>query len=145
MVSSPNPYNITISTQCANFQFQPQRDGPIDQGWNVTYSQSIDSNYTFNAQGQGESSHRTTLSGAYVELEWTGTAAYIYGNTTPNSVYSITVNGQPSNGGPDLIQNLLGSATGLPYGDHTIRVTSGDNNELSVSGAIFTIGVGSDG
>ena len=139
------PYNISINSQSPNFQFRPQRDGPIDQGWNVTYTLSNESDWQLHLSGDGFSSHRTSLPGAFVELDWTGTAVYVYGSALSNSIYNVTVDGAPANGTSDLVQGLLGSATNLTYGEHTLRVATGDSRIFSISGVVLTIGVGSDG
>jgi hypothetical protein len=60
-VSSVRPFDIHLL-------------GPINTGWNVTYTGN-DSAYALQTLGRGETSHRISLLGAYVELDWTGTAA----------------------------------------------------------------------
>jgi hypothetical protein len=144
-MSPPSPYNITVNSQSPNFQYQPQRDGPIDQGWNVTYSRSNDSTYYPGQLGMGYSSHRTSLPGAFVELDWSGTAVYVFGNALAASAYNVTVDGALAEGARDLNGALLGSAKNLPYGQHRLRVATQDNTTVSISGVVLTIGVGSDG
>ena len=148
MASPPAPYNITISSQCPNFQYYPARDGLINQGWNVTYSGSNDSQWYFDGVseiGVGIPSHRTALPGAYVELRWLGTAIYLYGSVSPYSVHSIQVDGIEARGTGDLNSGLLARVIGLPYGPHKLHLSTGDNQVLTLRGAVLTVGLGGDG
>jgi glycosidase len=133
--------NITVSSQSPTFQYSPARDGPINTGWNVTYTGNNDSAYALQTLGRGETSHRTSLLGAYVELDWTGTAVYVYGSAASNSSYQLAVDGIPFPAVADLTQGFLGSILGLTYGEHTLRVTTQDSQLFSVQGATLTIGV----
>ncbi|KAL0575304.1 hypothetical protein V5O48_006655 [Marasmius crinis-equi] len=138
----PLPYNITLSSQTASILYLPAREGPIDAGWNSTYSSgSIDTGYG-RPQGLGTDYHRTTRSGASFEFRWTGTAVYLYGSATAG-LYSITVDGQ-DNGVSDGVPHygLLGRKTGLKYGDHTVKLTVLGRGEVAFQYAQVTIGVG---
>ncbi|KAL0574499.1 hypothetical protein V5O48_007474 [Marasmius crinis-equi] len=141
----PLPYNITISSQTASILYSPTREGSIDAGWNSTYSSgSKDTGYG-RPQGLGTDYHRTTRSGASLELRWVGTAVYLYGNATAGS-YTITVDGQDVGASKNVPQGgLLGRKTGLKYGDHTAKLTVLGKGEVAFQYARVTIGVGYTG
>jgi hypothetical protein len=140
-----SPYNITISSQCATIVYQPYREGLISGGWNVTYSGNDDSSYNLQTIGIGASSRRTTLAGATFQIDWVGTAIYLYGSA-PSGSFSVSLDGGNSvTGSPDTSQGLLNSLTGLQYGNHTVVLTVVGGNEVNFGGAVLTVGVGYQG
>jgi|ERR1700722_5515304 len=137
--------NITINCQSPTFRYSPSRDGPISQGWNLTYSGSDDSKWSQNIEGLGLAYHRTNLSGAYFEFDWTGTAIYVYGNASQNASYQTTVDGTTVQANANLNDSLLASVKELTYGPHTLRVTTENAQLFAVRGAVLTVGMGVQG
>ncbi|TCD60920.1 hypothetical protein EIP91_009293 [Steccherinum ochraceum] len=135
----PLPYNVTISSQTASIVYAPNRDGDPTAGWNVTYSSGTSNTGFGVAQGVGTDSHWTTHDGASLQLSWVGTAIYLYGDASPAS-YSIDVDGASA---PSIGQGgILGSKTGLDYGNHTVTLTTHGTDQVSFQYAEATIGVG---
>lgn len=135
-------YNVTISSASPAIQYYPSRDGPISEGWNASYSKSRDDTYQRMQLAQGYAIRRTAAANAYFELEWFGTAAYVYGYTDPSTRYNISVDDTivPSNA--DLPNNLLGYTLGLKAGPHRLKVQTLDSQPFSVLGTVLTLDVG---
>lgn len=165
-MSAPLPYNVTLTDQSAIIRFSPHRDGAVDDNWNTTYSGSSFAEWSFDHTfGQGVSyvvihavllsnssstihhlqvsSHRTTLAGAYIIIDWAGTAVWIYGSGSKNS-YNVAVDQGDVVQGQGDVGGLLFSQTGLNYGLHTVKL-SVSQGEVSISGAIVTVGMGDPG
>ncbi|TFY62940.1 hypothetical protein EVJ58_g3540 [Rhodofomes roseus] len=141
----PVPYNISLTDQSAIVRFFPHRDGTIDGSWNVTYSGSSFADWSYDhTLGAGTSSHRTTLAGAYVVIDWAGTAVWLYGTAAADS-YNVRIDQSSvvQGGGAD-IDGLLFSETGLAYGLHTVNLTV-TAGEVSIIGATITVGMGESG
>jgi len=141
---SPAPFNVTLSSQCATIKYLPFRDGPISTGWNVSYSGTVDSTWSLQSFGSGTSVHRTTLAGATLQIDWLGTAIYLYGTSSSTS-YTYTLDGVPTPAAPDSVGGLLASSINLPYGDHTAVLTVNAAQEVAFQGAVLTVGVGNEG
>ncbi|KAF9262748.1 hypothetical protein L218DRAFT_845337, partial [Marasmius fiardii PR-910] len=139
------PLNVTISSQTGTIQYLPAREGPVENGWNTSYSDgAVDTGYG-RAQGVGTDYHRTSYAGATMEFGWTGTAVYLYGNATAGS-YSITVDDEDINASSDVPQGgLLGSKTRLTYGGHKVKLSVLGKGEVAFSYAQATIGAGKPG
>ena len=165
-MSAPLPYNVTLPAQSAIIRFFPHRDGVVDDDWNTTYSGSSFAEWSFdNTFGKGVSyvvihavlllyssstihplqvsSHRTTLAGAYIIIDWAGTAVWIYGSGSKNS-YNVAVDQGDVVQGQGDIDGLLFSQTGLAYGLHTVKLSVSEG-EVSINGAIITVGMGEPG
>ncbi|KAK1220824.1 hypothetical protein PQX77_016395 [Marasmius sp. AFHP31] len=142
----PLPYNITLSSQTATISYSPAREGRVNAGWNSTYSAGGRSGPNLpRPQGVGADYHRTTLAGASLELEWDGTAVYLYGNASAGS-YRISVDGVDIGASNDVpTGGLLGSKTGLKYGSHTVKLEVLGTGEVAFQYAEATIGVGYPG
>ncbi|KAH9928163.1 uncharacterized protein B0H18DRAFT_1084595 [Fomitopsis serialis] len=111
--------------QSAVIRFFPHRDGVVDNNWNVTYSESSFADWSYdNLFGAGVSSHRTTLTGAYVVIDWAGTAVWLYGTAVENS-YTVAIDGNYAAQGQ-------GATDGVLFG-------------VSITGAIITVGMGDPG
>jgi hypothetical protein len=137
---TPAPYNVTLTSQTPTLKYAPARDGLPSLGWNVTYSGTPIPNKPY--YGVGTSSHRTTLAGATLEVDFTGTAAYVLGSA-PQGAFTVTVDGaDPVPGSPDPAQNLLVGVKGLSYGEHKVIITVVQPVQVSVDGAILTVGLG---
>ncbi|KAF9262747.1 hypothetical protein L218DRAFT_380604 [Marasmius fiardii PR-910] len=143
----PLPYNISISSQTASIIYIPARDTSIDAGWNSTYSAGAKDTGYGRDQGLGADSHRTSRSGASLEFSWVGTAVYLYGNAAAGS-YGISVDNQDIGVASDEAVpqgGLLGSKTGLQYGNHTVKLLARGLGEVGFQYAQATIGVGYSG
>lgn len=142
----PLPYNITISSQTASILYDPQRDGALTNGWNVTYSSGLkDTGFGF-PQGVGTDSHMTERDSSSLELTWVGTAVYLYGQASSAS-YTVEVDGTSFTSSSVTVQpgGLLGSKTDLSYGNHTVKLTTHGSNAVAFQSAELTIGMGYNG
>ena len=55
-MSTPLPYNVTLTDQSAIIRFFPHRDGAVDDNWNTTYSDSSFAEWSYdNTFGKGVS------------------------------------------------------------------------------------------
>ncbi|KZT69802.1 hypothetical protein DAEQUDRAFT_726112 [Daedalea quercina L-15889] len=145
-MASPDllPYNVSLTDQSAIIRFFPHRDGAVDDNWNVTYSGSSFAKWSYdNTFGAGVSSHRTTLVGAYILIDWAGTAVWLYGTGEKGS-YSVRIGQESLVEGQGDADGLLFSQTGLTYGLHTANLTV-LAGEVSITGAIITVGMGESG
>ncbi|EPS94122.1 hypothetical protein FOMPIDRAFT_1134898 [Fomitopsis schrenkii] len=142
--ADPLPYNVSLTDQSAIIRFFPHRDGAVDDNWNTTYSESSFAEWSYdNTFGKGVSSHRTTLIGAYILIDWAGTAVWIYGSGSKGS-YDVAIDQGATAQGAGDVGGLLFSQTGLTYGLHTVNLTV-TGGEVSISGAIITVGMGEPG
>ncbi|KAH8100275.1 hypothetical protein BXZ70DRAFT_179619 [Cristinia sonorae] len=142
----PFPYNITVSSQTGTILYLPSRDGNASLGWNVTYSQGTSDTGYNHPQGVGVDSHQTTYDGATMQFSWIGTAMFLYGQADGAS-YTIDVDGDQSSSASVSVPQggLLGSRTGLIYGNHTLTLTTHGTGQVSFQYAELTIGVGYPG
>jgi hypothetical protein len=90
------------------------------------------------------SSHRTSLFGAYVSLQWAGTAVVLYGNASSGS-YKIAIDGASPVSGAGSVSDILASYSGLAYGVHTLTLYVADDILVTISGATITTGMGAVG
>lgn len=141
----PFPYNITITSQTASIVYSPYRDGDPTEGWNVSYSLGVKDTGFSVPQGVGVDSHVTTHDGATMELNWVGTAVYLYGEASSAS-YSIDVDGSTLASSLASVPQggLLGSRTGLDYANHTVKLTTRGSGQVAFQYADLTIGIGYD-
>ena len=141
----PIPYNITIPSQTASIQYSPTRDGAIDAGWNVTYPSGLAPN-AGTQQGVGADFHQTTHDGATLQLSFTGTAIYLYGQATSAS-FTVAIDGKGSDSTAVTIPQggLLAAQTGLAYGSHTVTLTTHGTGLVAFQYAELTIGIGYPG
>ncbi|KAL0576542.1 hypothetical protein V5O48_005434 [Marasmius crinis-equi] len=137
-------YNITLSSQTASIKYRPYRDGDMASGWNVTYSYGTRDTGYGKPQGIGVDYHQTTLDGASLELNWTGTAVYLYGNGS-SDCFNITVDDQVEKTFDAPHGGLLGEITGLHAGSHTVRLTARGGKKIAFQYAQVTIDLGSSG
>ncbi|TCD60919.1 hypothetical protein EIP91_009292 [Steccherinum ochraceum] len=127
------------STWTASILYAPNRDGDPTVGWNVTYSSgTINTGYGV-AQGVGTDSHWNTHDGASLQFSWVGSAVYLFGDASPAS-FSMAVDGATvtsvGHGG------LLGSQTGLKYGNHTMTLITHGTKQVTFQHAEVTVGIG---
>ena len=76
-------------------------------------------------------------------IDWAGTAVWVYGSASKGS-YSVAIDEGTEVTGEGDIGGLLFSQTGLPYGLHTIKLAV-NGGQVSISGAIITVGMGAPG
>lgn len=83
--------------------------------------------------------------GASVQLDWIGTAVYLYGEGPPNG-FTIEVDGTQANQVSSFLSapGLLFTQSNLSYGPHSLvlRVVQ---PEVSISNATITVGMGDAG
>ena len=83
--------------------------------------------------------------GATAQLDWTGTAIYLYGGGPPNG-YTIELDGTVTTqtpGAPNA-PGLLFSQSSLTYGSHSL-VLKVVQSSITISNAIITVGMGEVG
>ncbi|KAI0948200.1 hypothetical protein AcW1_009780 [Taiwanofungus camphoratus] len=146
MPSEPTPYNITLSDQSSILQYLPLRDDSPNSSWYVSYSGISETEWNSNyVWPEGTSSHSTTLIGASVQLDWTCTAVYLYGQANAGA-YAVQIDEMPvvTGGGSLRPGGVLFSQVGLQYGSHSVilRVIQGG---VTITGAIATVGMGASG
>ena len=164
---NPLPYNVSLTDQSAIIQFYPHREGPIDTQWNVTYSDSVFAKWSYdNTFGAGVSEnfvilsmheiliypilliqtslHRTTYVGATCIIQWAGTAVWVFGGTSNDGSYTVSIDDSTPFHGEGSVSGLLFSKTSLVYGLHIMNLTV-TGGEVSVSGATITVGMGDPG
>ncbi|CAA7260663.1 unnamed protein product [Cyclocybe aegerita] len=131
---------LTIDDSSPSVAYSPFRDtlgapNPT-AGWNPYY----DPNGYAASPGQlanGTSLHITSLNGAALAVQWTGTGVQLFGNTT-NAAYTVTLDGVPITPFPNAstttttsptpsassASGLLADIQGLPDVPHTITLTA---------------------
>lgn len=142
-----NFYNVSLKSQASNIRYFPYRDGPISDGWNLTYTGN-QNNFTNGNNAVGNDSRRTSLVGAGFEMDWIGTAAYLFGKAEAGT-YAISIDGgEAQSGQPDGATGLLGKFEGLSNGNHTVRLdvtNTTDGSEVEFREALLTIQLGDEG
>lgn len=120
-------FNLTVEDSSPLIAYSPAGswvDSPIDDPIATTYS--------------GGSYHVSTAPGATATITFTGTGLSIFGGHRSNyGTYSISLDGQTISSGSsqsnDLsTRQLLGSASGLPYGSHTAVLTSTGGGPIDI-------------
>lgn len=89
--------------------------------------------------------HRTTMIGASVQLNWTGTAVALHGIATAGS-YSTSIDGGSSTisgSGTPSTGGVLFSYSGLDYGSHYITLNVIQSAPVSLTSAEITVGMAS--
>lgn len=125
-------------------QYFPTRDGPIDSTWNLSYSGDSQALWAADDHwANGTSSHSTTKVEAAVQLQWFGTAVWLFGQADAGT-YSIELDGGSLVLGKGSQQGLLFSQTGLEYGQHLV-VLSVVKTGVTFSGGIVTTVLGEPG
>ncbi|PCH44152.1 hypothetical protein WOLCODRAFT_76982 [Wolfiporia cocos MD-104 SS10] len=144
MIAELASFNISVTDQSPLFQYLPYRDGPLDTSWNVSYSANSPQEWAPDKFFRtSESSHTTYLNGASVQIEWTGTAFWLYGSADPGS-YEIQVDGDQHTVGDGATDSILFGQTDLPYGWHSVNLTVVDA-PVSITGATLTVRMGEEG
>jgi hypothetical protein len=108
------------------------------------------SNDTFLSAYSGSSFHSTNTSGATVTVTFNGTGITFLGGHRPNyGTYLISVDGQTvaneSSAGPDIFQQVLGSAYELSNGQHTAILTSSSDLTIDIDAVYIQTEIGESG
>ncbi|KAJ6523595.1 hypothetical protein B0H19DRAFT_1386392 [Mycena capillaripes] len=124
---SMSSWNFTIEDTSPFLSYTPYADGSnsgLTKGWEPWYTTSgfISQN---GEGGTGDSYHLTSLDGASVNLNFYGTAVYLYGTT--NSSYDTTLDNKAYVHDPPSADLLL-SMTGLEEGTHSVTLTARPTN-----------------
>ncbi|THU77402.1 hypothetical protein K435DRAFT_702464 [Dendrothele bispora CBS 962.96] len=139
----PLPYNITLSSQTAcSIRYDPAPGSAVNQttGWMISYTDGVKDLGYGNGVGVGVDLHQTSLVNATMELDWTGTAVYLYGKADMGS-YTISIDDEDIQAGEPM-GGLLGSKSGLQYGSHKVKLRVIGGNLVSFQYAEVTIGIG---
>ncbi|KAJ7269313.1 hypothetical protein B0H12DRAFT_1095189 [Mycena haematopus] len=133
-------WNFTIDDTSPFLTYTPYADGSysgLDKGWEPWYTVSgfISAN---GEGGAGDSYHLTSLDGASVNLNFYGTAVYLYGTT--NSSYDTTLDNKAyTHDTPS--SNLLLSISDLEEGSHSVTLTArptGPSQQLAFDRAVIS-------
>ncbi|CAA7261734.1 unnamed protein product [Cyclocybe aegerita] len=95
--------------------------------------------------------HTTSTEGATATIIFTGTGLSIFGGLRPNyGTYSISVDGRTVSSGSARsneasFRQLLGAASGLPYGTHTAVITNSNGAPIDIDWVDFETQVGRSG
>ena len=89
------------------------------------------------------SSHSTTFVGATAQLNWIGTAIYLYGEGSLSG-YTIDIDGTTTTPASNTA-GLLFSQSGLTYGSHSLVLKVVLSGVIQISRATITVGMGEVG
>ncbi|KAJ7925098.1 hypothetical protein B0H13DRAFT_2314892 [Mycena leptocephala] len=121
-------WNFTIDDNSPLFNYTPYADGSgagLTNGWEPWYSGSGFLT-TVADPGVGDSYHRTSRDGASVNLEFYGTAIYLYGTT--NSTYELVLDTKTVTMDEPMATGLLFSTSDLQEGTHSVSLTARPSN-----------------
>ncbi|KAJ7447534.1 hypothetical protein B0H11DRAFT_2335369 [Mycena galericulata] len=121
-------WNFTIDGNSPLFNYTPYADGSgagLTNGWERWYSGSGFLT-TVADPGVGDSYHRTSRGGASVNLEFYGTAIYLYGTT--NSTYELVLDTKTVTMDEPMATGLLFSTSDLQEGTHSVSLTARPSN-----------------
>ncbi|THU94103.1 hypothetical protein K435DRAFT_839979 [Dendrothele bispora CBS 962.96] len=121
-IMEPLPYNITLSSQTAcSIRYDPASGSAVNQttGWMISYTDGVKDLGYGNGVGVGVDLHQTSLVNATMELDWIGTAVYLYGKADMGS-YTISIDDADIQAGEPM-GGLLGSKSGLLSGSHKVK------------------------
>lgn len=121
-MSSVNPYDITLPDVSPMLTYQPQRDAENPAaGWKLSYDGSPDSSYDSTHKtdndGNGTSTHWSTMNGATVTLDFYGTGVTVYGSASVGA-YVTTMDSKDTPGAPQ--DTKLFTTESLTLGKHTM-------------------------
>ncbi|WRT69463.1 uncharacterized protein IL334_006449 [Kwoniella shivajii] len=133
------PYNISISDQSPMVTYYPTRSGPSSITWNVSYTESLWSNYSLNTIAQGVSSHYTVSTNANASLGFWGTDVWLWGNASIDDA-EVKVDDTRT-------KRIDGGWTlgGLAEGWHMLKVRVTGKGGVTIKGVTFTTGIGDEG
>ncbi|KAJ3984758.1 hypothetical protein F5890DRAFT_1514962 [Lentinula detonsa] len=109
------------------------------------------SNDTLLSSYSGSSYHTTSIQGATATITFSGTAITIFGGHRPNyGTFQISVDGQnvvasESSAGQDVVQQILGTASGLSNGKHTAVITSSSSSPIDIDYVDIQTQIGESG
>ncbi|KAJ6625847.1 hypothetical protein B0H10DRAFT_1782428 [Mycena sp. CBHHK59/15] len=120
---------FTVDDSSPNVEYSPFGDtlsSPnLSAGWNPYWDSPGFSSATTGATGSGTSLHITSLDGASLQIQWTGTGIQLFGNVTRAS-YIVDVDGVAidASTSADLSNNVLATINGLTDTNHTLLFTT---------------------
>ncbi|KAJ3514114.1 hypothetical protein NLJ89_g2558 [Agrocybe chaxingu] len=133
-------FNITVEDSSPLFTYSPAgswTDTPFDDALASSYSAG--------------SYHTTSTEGATATIIFTGTGLSIFGGLRPNyGTYSISVDGRTVSSGSARsneasFRQILGAASGLPYGTHTAVITNSNGAPIDIDWVDFETQAGRSG
>ncbi|KAF9446217.1 hypothetical protein P691DRAFT_674052 [Macrolepiota fuliginosa MF-IS2] len=98
----------------------------LSAGWNPYF---VGTGFLTNPgqTGNGLSQHITSRNNASVSISWHGTSIQLFGNTTSQATFALTLDGasvQPNQNQTNSTLNLLASLDGLPNTNHSLTLTA---------------------
>ncbi|EKM61393.1 uncharacterized protein PHACADRAFT_190558 [Phanerochaete carnosa HHB-10118-sp] len=134
-------WNTTIDDTSSAILFTPYSEGPIESGWAGWFQGSVTQfASTGGEQAIGDSLHITSFPGASLQLQFNGTAIYLYGKA--NCTYTITLDNQFIAVPLSLPDGLLFYQESLAPTTHSVQLTAqpdvNSTQQLDFDQAIFT-------
>ncbi|GJE98270.1 hypothetical protein PsYK624_144960 [Phanerochaete sordida] len=134
-------WNSTINDTSPILDFHPYSEGPLQFGWATAFDASASYfNTVYGEEADGSSLHITSFPGASVNLQFEGTAIYLYGSA--NCSYTVTLDNQNVNVPPQRPYGLLFYQEDLDPITHFVTLTAqpkaNTTEQLSFSQAVFT-------
>ncbi|KAF8134454.1 hypothetical protein EV363DRAFT_1430019 [Boletus edulis] len=118
------------SPEIAYFPFANREPSTnVSAGWQLSYSGSGAATSPGQV-GVGTSYHYTSLDGASLMINWTGTGIDLLGSVS-NALYNISLDGIPSAYFADPAQTVLASLNDLPNTNHSLLLTTIITNTTS--------------
>ncbi|KAG6375540.1 hypothetical protein JVT61DRAFT_3100 [Boletus reticuloceps] len=118
------------SPEIAYFPFANREPSTnVSAGWQLSYSGSGAATSPGQV-GVGTSYHYTSLDGASLMINWTGTGIDLLGSVN-NALYNISLDGIPSAYFADPAQTVLASLNDLPNTNHSLLLTTIITNTTS--------------
>ncbi|KAJ6498981.1 hypothetical protein C8R45DRAFT_1210836 [Mycena sanguinolenta] len=128
---------FTVDDSSSTIEYSPIADtfgSPnLSAGWNPHWDIPGFSSANLGAVGSGQSLHITSLNGASLQIQWTGTGIELFGNAT-NSSYDITIDDQAmdTSSSANVTAGVLFSVDTLNEGDHALSLTVQANGPESL-------------
>lgn len=137
---APAEYNVTMSDTAAILRYSEPHNTTAAQGWNQSYTGTGWDRYDYADLPDGDSQHTTSLVGASVSVEFTGTGAYFHGSG--DGSVKLEIDGAQAYAG-DIESGVVGVG-GLAYSAHTatLSLTAGT---LTLTNVTLTTIVGGSG
>ncbi|KZT07460.1 uncharacterized protein LAESUDRAFT_651201 [Laetiporus sulphureus 93-53] len=138
-MSSYELYNVSFTDLSPLCQYNPYRDGAIDSSWTITYPDG-DARVSLPSF---TNAYTTYLEGASVDIQWVGTAVWVYGqaNLSQYEVQTSWGSGTVLGEGTSSAGGLLYSQQGLNYGPQSISLIA-LSGPVTIQNVIVTVGMG---
>lgn len=137
----PVEYNVTMSDTATILRYSEPSNTTAAQGWNQSYTGTGWDRYDYADLPDGYSQHITSLVGASVSVQFTGTGAYFHGSGEGS--VKLEVDGKEVYAG-DISEGIVAGAGGLAYSGHnaTLSLTAGT---LTLTNVTLSTIVGGNG